>query len=86
MLIWLYLLLIHLHTCFMASHDFSSIKFSPNFDELNFPICKVKMTIFLKSLEYRAIKAITKEFVKPHGDEDAWSEATVKNYEANAKA
>jgi len=31
-------------------------------------------------------KAITKELVEPHGDEDACSKATAKNYKANAKA
>jgi len=40
---------------------------------------------FLKSLGYKVAKAITKEFVDPHGDEDTWFEATVKD-EANAKA
>ena len=44
------------------------------------------MNIFLKSLRVRVAKAITTEFVEPHGDEDRWSEATAKNYEANAKA
>ena len=71
---------------FMASHDFSSIKSPPKFDGLNFPIWKVKMNLFLKSLGVRVAKAITKEFVKPHSDEDTWSEATAKDYEANAKA
>ena len=44
------------------------------------------MNIFLKSLGVRVAKAITKEFVEPHGNEDTWSEATAKDYEANAKA
>ena len=44
------------------------------------------MNIFLKSLGVRVAKAFTKEFNKPHGDKDTWSEATVKNYEANAKS
>ena len=44
------------------------------------------MNIFLKSLEVRVSKTITKEFVEPHGDEDIWSEAIAKDYEANAKA
>jgi len=46
----------------------------------------MKMTLFLKSLGFRVAKAITKEFVKPHGDEDSWFEATAKDYEANTKA
>ena len=37
------------------------------------------MTLFLKSLRFRVAKAVTKEFVEPHSDENTWSE------EANAK-
>ena len=70
----------------MASHDFSSIKSLPKFDGLDFPIWKVKMTLFLKSLGVRVAKAITKEFVEPRGDDNTRSEATVKDYKANAKA
>ena len=69
----------------MASVDFSSIKSPPKFDGLNFPIWKVKMNLFLKSLWVRVTKSITKEFVEPHDDEDTWSEATAKDYEANAR-
>ena len=43
------------------------------------------MSIFLKFLRVRVAKAITKEFVKPHDDEDTWSEAIAKDHEANAK-
>ena len=42
------------------------------------------MNLFLKSLRVIVAKAITKNFVEPHGDEDTWSETTVKDYEANA--
>ena len=70
----------------MASHDFSCIKFPPKFDGLNLPIWKVKMALFLKSLGFRVAKAVTKKFIEPHDDEDTWSEATVKDYEVNAKA
>ena len=70
----------------MASHDFSSIKSPPKLDGLNFPIWKVKMNLFPKSLGVRVAKAITKEFVEPHGDEDTWSDITATDYEANAKA
>ena len=70
----------------MTSHNFSSIKSPPKFDGLNFPIWKVKMTLFLKSLGYRVAKVVTKEFVKPHGDDDTWFEFTAKNHEANARA
>jgi len=44
------------------------------------------MTLFLKSLRVRVAKDITKEFVEPHDDEDIWSEAIAKDYEANVKA
>ena len=44
------------------------------------------MTLFLKSIGVRVAKAITKEFVEFHGDEDRWSEATAKHYKVNAKA
>ena len=44
------------------------------------------MTLFLKSLGVRVAKAITKEFIEPRDDEDTWSEATTKDYEANTKA
>jgi len=54
----------------MASHDFTSIKSSSKFDAFNFPIWKVKMNLFLKSLGVRLAKVITKEFIEPHGDED----------------
>ena len=69
-----------------ASHDFSGIKSPPKFDGLNFPIWKVKMNLFLKCQAVRVAKAITKEFVEPHGDEDTWSETTAKDYDTNAKA
>ena len=44
------------------------------------------MNLFLKSVGVRVAKAITKEFIEPHGDEDTWSEAITKDYEVNAKA
>jgi len=44
------------------------------------------MNLFLKSLGVRVAKAITKEFIEPHGDEDTWSEVTTKDYEVNTKA
>ena len=40
--------------------------------------------IFLASSPYQ--HTITKEYVECHGDEDTWSEATAKDYEANARA
>ena len=44
------------------------------------------MNLFLKSLGVSIAKAITKEFVEPYDDENIWSEATAKDYEANIKA
>ena len=44
------------------------------------------MTLFLKSLELKVTKALTKEFIEPHDNEESWSEATVKDYEANIMA
>jgi len=82
----LHLLFVCAQLVFMASLDFSSIKSPPKFDGLNFPIWKVKMNLFLKSLGVRVAKSITKEFVKRHGDKDIWSEATAKDYKANTKA
>jgi len=57
---------------FIASHDFSSIKSPFKSDGLNFPIKKVKMNLFLKSLGVRVAKAITKKFIELHGDEDTY--------------
>jgi len=70
----------------MVSHDFSIIKSPTKFDGLNFLIWKVKMTLSFKSLGFRVAKVVTKEYIEPHGDENTWSEATTKNYEANARA
>jgi len=50
------------------------IKTPPKFDGLNFPIWKVKMTIFLQSLGSRVAKTVTKPFTVPIGDEDTWSD------------
>ena len=44
------------------------------------------MTLFLKYLGFRVTKVVTKEFVESHGDENTWSKATTKDYEAYAKA
>ena len=42
-----------------------SIKTPLKFDGLNFPIWKVKMTVFLQSLGSRVAKAVTKPFSAP---------------------
>ena len=41
------------------------IKTPPKFDGLNFPMWKVKMTVFLQSLESRVAKVVTKPFSAP---------------------
>jgi len=69
----------------MASHDFSNITYLPKFDGLNFLIWKVKMTLFLKTLEFRVVKAVTKEFLESHSNENTGSEAIAKDYEANLR-
>ena len=45
------------------------IKTPPKFDGLDFPIWKVKMTVFLQSLRSRVAKTVTKPFCIPTGDE-----------------
>jgi len=62
------------------------IKTPPKFDGLNFPIWKVKMTIFLQSIGSRIVKAVTKLFSIPVGDKDIWSDIATKKFDANAKA
>ena len=64
-----------------------NIKIPPKFNELNFSIWNVKMTILLQSLGSHIAKAITKLYViPPSDDEDTWSVITVKKFEANTKA
>ena len=43
------------------------------------------MTVFLNSLS-RIAKTLVKPFVCPEGDDDSWSENTIKEYNANSKA
>ena len=62
------------------------IKTPPKFDDLNFLIWKVKMTMFLQSLGSWVVKVVTKPFSVPTGDEDTWSYIAFKEYEANTKA
>ena len=61
------------------------IKTQPKFDGLNFPIWKVKMTVFLQSLGSQVAKAVTKPFSIPCGDKDTWSDIVTKKFDANAK-
>ena len=62
------------------------IKTPPKFDDLNFLIWKVKMTVFLQSLGSQVAKAVTKPFSVPIGDEDTWSDIATKEFDVNAKA
>ena len=62
------------------------IKTPPKFDGLNFPIWKVKMTVFLQSLGSRVAKAVTKPFSVSIGDEDTWFDITTKEFDPNIKA
>ena len=56
----------------------NGIKTPPKFDGLNFPIWKVKITVFLQSLGSRVAKVVTKPFSVPPGDESTWSEIETK--------
>jgi len=62
------------------------IKTPPKFDGLNFPIWKIKMTVFLQSLGSWVTKVVTKPFSIPADDEDTWSDIATKEFDANAKA
>ena len=44
------------------------------------------MTVFLQSLGSRVVKAMTKPFSAPLGDEDTWSDIATKEFDANARA
>ena len=54
----------------MAYSGKSSIYCPPKFDGLNFPIQKVKMTVFLNFLGSHVAKTISKLFVSSESDED----------------
>jgi len=62
------------------------IKTPTKFNGLNFPIWKVKMTMFLQFLGSRVAKTVTKPFSVTVGDEDTWSDIATKEFDANAKA
>ena len=59
-----------------------NIKVPPKFNGINFPIWKIKMSVFLKFLGRDIHLAIENEY----NDPTAFDEATLKAYEANAKA
>ena len=44
------------------------------------------MIVFLQSLGSRIVKAVTKPFSIPSGDEDTWSDFATEEFDANAKA
>jgi len=62
------------------------IKTPLKFDDLKFPIGKVKMIVFLQSLGSQVAKAVTKSFGVPVGDEDTWFDIATKEFDVNAKA
>jgi len=62
------------------------IKTPLKFDGLNFPIWKVKMTVFLQSIGSQIAKAVTKPFSIPIGDEDTSSDIAAKEFDTNVKA
>ena len=66
----------------MSSGDNFNIKVPPRFSGINFPIWKIKMSVFLKSLGRDIHLAIENEFKDPK----EFDEAALKAYEANAKA
>ena len=43
------------------------------------------MIVFLQSLGSRVAKAVTKLFMFPEGNENTWSDITIKEFDANAK-
>ena len=62
------------------------IKTPPKFDGLNFPIWKVKITVFLQSLGSRVAKAVTRPFSILVSEKDTWSDIATKEFDDNAKA
>ena len=63
-----------------------NIKTPPKFGRLNFPIWKVRMTIFLQSLGSLVAKSLTKPYSALVGEEDTWSDLASKEVDANSKA
>ena len=80
---WFYYLLSTIFTTHMVNR---TIHCPPKFDELNFPIWKIKMTIFLQFQGTHVANAITKPFICHEDDEDTWSKITVKEYDGHSKA
>jgi len=62
------------------------IKTPPKFGGLNFPMWKVKTTVFLQSLGSQVAKAVIKPFSVLTGDDDTWSDIVIKEFDANAMA
>ena len=71
----------------MASYkDNFNVKSPPRFDCLNFPIWKIKMKVFLKSLGRDVSLSIEKEFKESDYVINPWPENIFKAFEASAKA
>jgi len=65
-----------------SSHDSFNIRAPPRFDGVNFPVWKIKMSVFLKSMGRDVFLAIGTNFIEP----EVWADTYTKTYEANAKA
>ena len=64
------------------THESFGVRVPPHFDGLNFPVWKIKMSVFLKSLGRDVFLSIGKEFIEPKD----WDENLNKVYDANTKA
>jgi len=63
-------------------HESFSVRVPPRFDGVNFPVWKIKMSVFLKSLGRDIFLAIGNEFKEPK----VWDDSFTIAFEANAKA
>jgi len=71
----------------MVSHgDNFNVRCLPWFDSLNFLIWKIKIKVFLKSLDRNVFLSIEKEYKESNYVTDPWPENISKAFEANAKA
>ena len=64
------------------THESFSVRVSSWFDGVNFPVWKIKMSVFLKSLGRDIFLAIGNEYKEPK----VWDNSFTIAFEANAKA
>ena len=64
------------------THESFSVRVPPRFDGVNFPVWKIKMSVFLKSLGRVIFLDIGNEFKEPK----VWDDSFTIAFEANAKA